>query len=227
MTSGKVQMKAMNSKRLGSFSSIEFALTVSVKYEIEMYCRENKIFPSFVSIGAGWFLENFLSAEVAPVFGGFPHFPDDQGFLTFRVPQWGGQEDVPWLSISDDFGDIVQGLYLEPERFSDNIVHGVSYIDSFDGIVAAFQAATGRKSRYDPILPSWEAFDTHGIHELEDVKLMFGFTQVTGGLYFGPVQTNNDAASYLKGVTSKALGRPENQHRLVKAQDWFAKRFAQ
>lgn len=85
---------------------------------------------------------------------------------------------------------------------------------------------TGKKSRFQPILPSWEAFETHEIHELEDVKLMFGFTQITGGRYFAPEPSESKTAAELKRVTATALGRSESQPELVSAKDWFRSRFA-
>ncbi|KAJ5211260.1 hypothetical protein N7491_011080 [Penicillium cf. griseofulvum] len=203
MTGGKVQMKAMD-----------------MKSKIEKYAQQCGHFETVIPIGAGWFFENFLSKEAAPIFGGFPHFSDSEGIRTFRVPYWGGQERVPFLSISDDFGDIVQGIFLEPTRWNGHFVHGISALRSFNQLVEAFQQVTGHKSRLDPILPSWEAFDTHGIHELEDVKLMFGLAQTTGGLYFA-TPSENDTASVLKKVTGQALGRPADQHELVTAEAWF------
>ncbi|KAJ6107170.1 hypothetical protein N7523_008493 [Penicillium sp. IBT 18751x] len=207
MTDGRIQMKAMD-----------------MKYKIEKYARNLGTFKSVNPIGAGWFLENFLGKEAAPVFGGFPHFPDEEGFLSFRVPYWGGEENVPWLSISDDFGDIVQGIFLDPMRWDGHFVHGVSHICSFEQIVADFQEVSGQKSRFVPILPSWEAFDTHGIHELEDVKLMFGFTQTTGGKYFAD-PTECHTASELKKATAMALGWSESRYELVTAREWFSARF--
>jgi hypothetical protein len=85
--------------------------------------------------------------------------------------------------------------------------------------------ATGQKSRFKPVLPSWEAFDTHGIPELEDVKLMFGFTQITGGRYFGPEPSEKSTAASLKRATAQALGRPEVQQNLISAKEWFATHF--
>ncbi|KAE8415646.1 hypothetical protein BDV36DRAFT_220920 [Aspergillus pseudocaelatus] len=209
MTNGQVRMKAMD-----------------MKNKIEQYARSLGSFETFTPIGAGWFLENFLGKEVAPVFGGFPYFTDDEGYLTFKVPYWGGDEHVPWLSISDDFGDIVHGIFLDPSRWNGHFVHGISDIRSFEQVVADFTAVTGHKARFQPILPTWEAFDTHGIQELEDVKLMFGFTQLTGGRYFGPDDTEIDTARQLKQTTALNLGRPEGQHKLTSARDWFAARFA-
>ncbi|KAE8350015.1 hypothetical protein BDV28DRAFT_49572 [Aspergillus coremiiformis] len=209
MTEGKVRMKAMD-----------------MKCKTEQYAKTLDSLETFVPIGAGWFLENFLGKEVAPVFGGFPHFLDDEGYLTFRVPYWGGDEHVPWLSISDDFGDIVQGIFLDPGRWNGRFVQGVSDICSFEQMVADFAAVTGKKTRFQPILPSWEAFDTHGIHELQDVKLMFGFTQLTGGRYFGPEPTERATARQLKQLTASKLGRPQDQRDLISARDWFTARFA-
>lgn len=194
-----------------------------MKHKIELYARQLEAFDTVVPIGAGWFLENFLSREVAPVFGGFPHFPDEEGYLTFRVPYWGGEEHVPWLSITDDFGDIVHGIFLDPQQWNGHFVHGVSHICSFEQIVADFQAASGRKARFDPILPSWEAFDTHGIHELEDVKLMFGFTQITGGKYFSE-PTESDTARQLKSAVAVALDQRGRKQELITPKDWFAAR---
>ncbi|XHG01186.1 hypothetical protein AWENTII_004584 [Aspergillus wentii] len=85
-TGGKVDMKAMD-----------------MKYKIEQYAKQLDSFQSIIPIGAGWFLENFLGKEVAPIFGGFLHFPDAEGLRPFRIPYWGGEENVPWLSISGDF----------------------------------------------------------------------------------------------------------------------------
>lgn len=87
-----------------------------MKHKIEVYAKQLGSFRAVIPIAAGWFLENFLSREVAPIFGGFPYYADDEGYLTFRAPNWGGMEQVPWLSIIDDFGDIVQGIFLDPER---------------------------------------------------------------------------------------------------------------
>lgn len=83
-------------------------------------------------------MENFLVKEVAPIFGGFPHHADDEGYLNFVVPKWGGNEDVPFVSMSDDYGDIVHGMFLHPELWNSRVVHGCSDICSFDDVVSAF-----------------------------------------------------------------------------------------
>ncbi|KAL9611184.1 MAG: hypothetical protein Q9167_004169 [Letrouitia subvulpina] len=206
MTGGKVGMKAMD-----------------MKNKIETYARSKKEFSTFTAIIAGGNLENLLYKEIAPVFGGFPHFPDPEGYLTYKTPLWGGEEDFPWISIADDFGDLVHGILLDPDRWNNKIIHGVSEILSCDKMATAFQEVTGKKSRYVPVLPSWEAFDTHGVPELEDIKNMFGFTQLTGGHYFGPCRTESATATILKKEAALARGKDGEDARLISVKQWFVR----
>jgi hypothetical protein len=111
-----------------------------VKYLVEQYARELGKFQSLVVVNPAWYFENFLVKEVAPVFGGFPHFPDEEGFLTFRVPNWGGDNKVPFLSISEDYGDIIHGVFLDPTKWNGRVLHGVSEILGFDEVTANFEA---------------------------------------------------------------------------------------
>jgi hypothetical protein len=55
---------------------------------------------------------------------------------------------------------------------------------------------------------------------------MFGFTQITGGRYFAPEPSETSTAASLKRATAQALGRPEEQQRLINVKEWFAKHFA-
>jgi hypothetical protein len=110
-----------------------------VKNKIEQYAKQVGKFGTVVPINAAWYLENFLIKEVAPVFGGFPFVPDDEGYLTFRVPHWGGDNQVPFLGVRNDFGDIVHGIFLDPARYTGRIVHGASDMRSFDQLVADFE----------------------------------------------------------------------------------------
>ncbi|KAG7008553.1 hypothetical protein G7Y79_00005g016940 [Physcia stellaris] len=209
MTGGKVMMRAME-----------------MKYKTEQYAKRLNRFNTITAINAAWYLENFLVKEVAPVFGGFPHQPDAEGILTFRVPRWGGDDVVPFLGIKDDFGDLVQGVFLDPERWNGKVVHGASDMRTFEELVGDFEAVTGKRSRYQPVLPTWEAFDIHGIAELDDVKLMFGFTQTTGGRYFSPEPSEIGTAAKLKRATAVALGRGYDQARLITAREWFGRQYA-
>ena len=71
-------------------------------------------------------------------FGGFPFNPDDEGYLTFQSPLIGGREDVPWISMEDDFGDLVHGIFLNPMRWNRRTVQAVGDIVPFDQIVEIF-----------------------------------------------------------------------------------------
>lgn len=195
-----------------------------MKFKIEQYARSNGQFETASFIGAAWFLENFLSKDIAAVFGGFPHIPDAEGYLTFVAPKWGGNEDVPFISMSDDFGDIVQGMFLDPAQWKGQVIQGCSDICSFEDVASQFEKLSGRKSRFQP-LPSWEAFNTHGIPALDDTKAMFGFTQNNKGRYFGPDPSEKETASKLKQTTAAALGRPEEEQNLMTVEAWFRKHF--
>jgi hypothetical protein len=54
---------------------------------------------------------------------------------------------------------------------------------------------------------------------------MFGFTQNTGGRYFGEEPSENSTAAELKKITAEALGRPREQHALLTAKDFFLAKF--
>lgn len=110
-----------------------------MKYKIEQYARQSDKFRAVIPVNPAWYFENFLVREVAPVFGGFPFFPDKDDFLTFRVPNWGGDNKVPFLSIKEDYGDIIHGIFLDPTRWNGCVIHGASDILGFDELVANFE----------------------------------------------------------------------------------------
>ncbi|KAL9125174.1 MAG: hypothetical protein Q9217_005584 [Psora testacea] len=84
------------------------------------------------------YLENFMSKELAHCVGGFPHHKDSEGYITYRAPQWGGREDVPWIAIAQDFGDLVHGIFLNPEKWAGQNIQALSEIASFDKTAADF-----------------------------------------------------------------------------------------
>jgi hypothetical protein len=70
-----------------------------------------------------------------------------------RLPKWGGKEEVPFISIADDYGDIVHGVFLDPQKWNGKLVQGTSDIRDFDSLVKAFekgrcsfQASFGRET---------------------------------------------------------------------------------
>ena len=113
-----------------------------MKNAIEQRARSNPTFSTVTACNAGWYLENFLVPELGQAFGGFPSVVDAEGFLTWKTPLWGGPEAVPWISVADDYGDMVHGIFLNPEKWNEKTIHGVSDVASFDKIVKAFEEGT-------------------------------------------------------------------------------------
>lgn len=110
-----------------------------MKYKTEQYAKESGKFQTVTPINAAWYLENFLAKEIAPAFGGFPFFPDDEGYLSYKVPHWGGDNRVPYLSITDDYGDIVHGVFLDPTRWKGQVIQAMSDMITFDELAANFE----------------------------------------------------------------------------------------
>jgi hypothetical protein len=109
------------------------------KHSIGEYAKAAGAFEAMVIVSLGWFFENSLIQEMAPIFGGFPFTPAEDGVLVFRAPKWGGKEDVPFIAMKRDFGDIVHGVMLEPEMWDGKMVQAVSHISSLDKMVADFE----------------------------------------------------------------------------------------
>ncbi|KAF2629474.1 NAD(P)-binding protein [Macroventuria anomochaeta] len=194
------------------------------KHAIGEYAKSTGAFKAIVLASPGDYFENFLSQELAPVFGGFPYIPSADGTLVFRSPKWGGKEDVPFIAIADDFGDIVHGTFLDPENWNGKLVQGVSDIKSFEQAVQSFERATGKKGRFEEI-SRWQDFDTYGIRALETVKLMFGFCQESGGRYYGE-ETENHTAADLKKIAAEARGRSGHETKLLTLEEFFKSEFA-
>lgn len=73
-------------------------------------------------------------------------------------------------------------------------------------------------------MESWEEFG-RGIPELDEHRLLFAFTQLTGGRYFGDVPTSTDTAAALKSLAAEARGKTGAEARLLPLGKWFAEKF--
>ncbi|EON68708.1 hypothetical protein W97_07966 [Coniosporium apollinis CBS 100218] len=200
----------------GELANAEF----DEKHETEMYAY-CKGFESFTAVRAGWYLENFLDEHFARFLGGFPFTADEEGYLTFTTPRWGGSEEVPFISITHDFGDVVHGIFLNPEKWNGEVVQGVSEPMSFEDMAKTFEKVTGKKSRFNA-LASWEDFEGHGIKPLENIRIMFHFTQMTGGRYFG-APNDTSAAGKLKAAAAEAKGVADGK--LMTVEKFFIDKF--
>lgn len=103
---------------------------------------------SIVSVDTGWFFEGLLMPEYVAAMGGFP-FSSDEGYLTLKVPEW--SKNNAFIAVAEDYGDIVHGVFLNPEKWDSKRIQGVSEIIDWDGIVQAFEKAVlGKKARFVP-----------------------------------------------------------------------------
>jgi hypothetical protein len=127
---------------------------------------------------------------------------------------------VPFISISDDYGDIVHGVFLSPDTYNNVQVQGAADPISFTALCAAFEKVTGRKSRYFEI--KTEEFPTYGEVVLEQVRDMFRFTQWMGGRYFGDVETEIGTAERLKRAVAGKIGGRDS---LIGVEEWFRREF--
>lgn len=111
--------------------------------------------------------------DMAGIFGGFPFTPSEDGTLVFRSPRWGGKEDVPFIAMRDDFGDIVHGTLLEPEKWNGRFVQGVSDTESLDDAVKAFEKGKSLSRLYLRIARLiWCSYEQEGTFR--------SYTQVAG-----------------------------------------------
>ncbi|KJK76430.1 hypothetical protein H634G_08321 [Metarhizium anisopliae BRIP 53293] len=180
-----------------------------------------KGFKSAVNVGTGWYMENHFNPEVAVLLGGLPYTEDEDGYLTLAMPNWGGDNTIPFVSIGDDYGDIVHGVLLDPETYNGQFVQGFSELATPEELVAAVQKASGKKSRFNEV-KDWTTIETHGEPEIETVKNLFGFVQYTGGQFFG-VPSDIAQSKKLKAAATTAKGRPASDGKLTTVEQ-FAKK---
>lgn len=109
-----------------------------MKAAIAEYAQKRNYFDAVCFIHAGWYFELFLSDLMAKLHQGFPYYPDEEGFLSLHLPKWGNDRGAPFIAIADDFGDLVHGILLEPERWSGRSIQGVSEIQSLPQLVQTF-----------------------------------------------------------------------------------------
>ncbi|KAF6804980.1 NmrA family protein [Colletotrichum sojae] len=206
----------------GMASPKEITKGAEEKHAIAEYAR-SKPSLTVMEVSPGWYMENFLDLDLAPVFGGLPFEADAEGYMTFRSPRWGGDGEVPLIAVGADYGDLVHGVFLCPEEYRGVRVQGMSQSRVIDLFGDDFQAATGKKARYVP-LEDWRSFETYGVRALETVRDMFGFAQVSGGLYYSEP---NDAAipKALKAAAAEVQGKTGEEAELMTLEKFFKVHF--
>ncbi|KAJ5612595.1 NmrA family protein [Penicillium lagena] len=197
------------------------ANAAEMKSKIEKYAMDTGFFETVCPVFAGFYMELFASKEMAPVFGGFPYFSDEEGFLTLSTPRWGTETDMPvgWIAVKEDFGDIVHGVLLAPEKYHKKIVPALSDPSSFPEVARTFQSVTGKKTRY-VIQPSWETFGG-GIPELEDQRRLFHFGHLSNAKYFANEPTTAAVSAHLKAKAFEAMEKDPREAKLLSLKEWF------
>jgi hypothetical protein len=112
------------------------------KSRVELFARSIPSFDAVIGAWPAWYFENFLDPEYAQAFGGFPLYPDAEGYLTFTSPRIGGQGTVQTVSVADDFGEMVHAMFLDAETWAGCTVPCMSDSFSYEDMVAAFMEGT-------------------------------------------------------------------------------------
>ncbi|KAJ5974911.1 Cytochrome P450 [Penicillium waksmanii] len=192
----------------------------------EAWGRENPAFITFTPIMSSWYMEDFLMPSFYQGFGGFPFNKDSEGQLTLRSPLIGGGENVPWICIEEDFGDLVHGIFLNPLRWNRRTVQAVGDIQSFADVVDTFVRVRNQPARFigynDP--STFPAFDKPELKESKDV---FEFYQMRAGEIFGCGITESQTAAELKKTAQKAKQGAGGRESLMTCAEWFADVFPQ
>jgi hypothetical protein len=188
-------------------------------------------------------MENFKDDGMSNLFGGFPLFPDREGYLTLKMPLWGGKEDFPWISVTDDFGDMVHGVLLNPLHWKRRVVQATSAVLSplevvntfISGICSAveqisrirpfnFPPVTGCRARF-VLLTDPNQLETNGISWREQERDIFFFSQVREGEYFCNGPTETETAATLNRAAFKAKGS-RGREGLMTVREYFEREFS-
>ncbi|CAM1500601.1 Fc.00g097630.m01.CDS01 [Cosmosporella sp. VM-42] len=194
------------------------------KHAVGEYAKSKGVFETVNIVSPGWYLENHLVEEVAPLVGGFPFTADEEGYLTLHTPRWGGNNQIPYVSIIEDYGDLVHGVFLAPEKYNGRLIQGISASETPETLVSIFEKVTGQKARFVPI-EDWKTMETYGEKSFETVKYMFGFCQHSGGLYYG-VPNDLVTSGELKAMAAEAKGDSADKAGLTTLEGFVTKYFA-
>nr|E1ACP6.1 RecName: Full=NmrA-like family domain-containing oxidoreductase notA; AltName: Full=Notoamide biosynthesis cluster protein A [Aspergillus sp. MF297-2]ADM34134.1 NmrA family protein [Aspergillus sp. MF297-2] len=198
-----------------------------MKAKVQRYAADSGHFDTVCPLYQGWYMGIFLRQDYARALGGFPYFQDEDGFRTLHLPRWGTHTDmpIPWISLEDDFGDIVHGIFLEPENYNRRVVPTVSDVCTYPEVMDAVHAlATGQKAQYIPVT-DWEAHFGDSHHGRESLTI-FKFGHFTNGKYFGHEPISTDISAYLKSKAAEAQGKDPSDRKLITLSEWFEKHVA-
>ncbi|CAI6073524.1 unnamed protein product, partial [Clonostachys chloroleuca] len=125
-------------------------------------------FKTTTNVNLGWVLEVFWLDTYVDAFGGLAQRPDEEGFLSLKVPPMGNDpEVVPWTAVEHDYGDAVLGVFVDPEPWDGKTVWAVSDPRSFQDLVDAYNKISGTK-RARRVIPE-------GALKTKEVNGLFGY----------------------------------------------------
>ena len=55
------------------------------------------------------------------------------------MPRWGGNEEMPLISVVHDYGNIVHSVFLQPEKYNGQLVQGISQSATATQLVETFE----------------------------------------------------------------------------------------
>ncbi|KAJ0423041.1 NmrA family protein [Aspergillus carlsbadensis] len=197
--------------------------TADAKARIQRYAADLGYFETVCPLYQGWYMDIFGGEDYARALGGFPFFQDEEGFRTLRFPRWGKDTDMPlpFISLTDDFGDIVHGVFLEPEKYNGRAVTTVSDIRTYPEAVETLTAVTGKQARYVRVTD----LDAHfgDSRQGRETISIFRFGQCTNGRFFGGEPMSTDISAHLKARAVQAQGKGQDACKLTTLREFFEK----
>lgn len=192
------------------------------------------MFDTFTAVLPASFMECWTAEPFCETWGGFPLVPKENGELVLAVPPYGGDGRMPWVSVQDDFGDIIHGILLDPVRYDKKRVQAISSLIRFEDLAHAFTRgmylckviehplilplATGTPVKFQP-LSSWADVPQDGGDLRRECSLMFFYMEFCGGRWFAEYPSDDTAARECKEAAARARGCLETNP--IAFEDWF------
>ncbi|CAH0051504.1 unnamed protein product [Clonostachys solani] len=170
-------------------------------------------FRTTVNVNVGWMMENFWNPAYEKAFGGFARLEDSEGSLTIHLfPMGNTPESTPFTSVRDDYGDIVHGVFVDPEPWDKQTVWAVSQPLSFQGFADAYNRVAGTtKARYLERTTPSEASTPEKTAEVNAIRTYAEFVK---GNYCNGKPVDQAPARELKKAGAAARNSPQEQQNL-------------